>query len=296
MGVSLKRKTVFCGFGLLATCLLLHFQAFADQAGYERLVPLAHTSNTRDLGGYTTPGGQRVKRGMLYRSDSLAELDQADLDTLASLELVTVVDFRSESERKQAADRLPQQTPPIDYRVVNVNNPALDVKALGRKVYSGELNEAELEALLDRSSYIDDPQLRESWGGWLRSLAEPGALPQLFHCTAGKDRTGFAAAIVLLSLGVDHDQVMADFLASNDYLAVNIHAGVAKIQQHSVQPLDEQLIAQVLGVSPVSLHSAIAAMEARYGSVQGYIEHGLGVDKAMQQRLRELLLEDEIRD
>ena len=296
MGVSLKRKTVFCGFGLLATCLLLHFQAFADQAGYERLVPLAHTSNTRDLGGYTTPGGQRVKRGMLYRSDSLAELDQADLDTLASLELVTVVDFRSESEREQAADRLPQQTPPIDYRVVNVNNPALDVKALGRKVYSGELNEAELEALLDRSSYIDDPQLRESWGGWLRSLAEPGALPQLFHCTAGKDRTGFAAAIVLLSLGVDHDQVMADFLASNDYLAVNIHAGVAKIQQHSVQPLDEQLIAQVLGVSPVSLHSAIAAMEARYGSVQGYIEHGLGVDKAMQQRLRELLLEDEIRD
>lgn len=285
------RRSLFSYFGILAACLLLCVQVVAGEAGQERLVPLEHTINTRDLGGYTTADGQRVKWGMLYRSDSLAELNQADLDTLAGLELESVVDFRSETEREQAADRLPEQTPPIDYRVVNVNNPALDVKALGRKVFAGELDEAELQTLLDRSSYIDDPQLRESWGGWLRSLVEPGAMPQLFHCTAGKDRTGFAAALVLLSLGVNRDQVMADFLASNDYLAANIEAGVARIQQHSDRPLDEQLLAQVLGVSPVSLEGAIAAMEARYGSVKAYIEHGLGFDNASQQRLRELLLE-----
>lgn len=84
---------------------------------------------------------------------------------------------------------------------------------------------------------------------------------------------------------------MADFLSSNDYLGANIAAGVAKIQQYSGEPLDEELLAQVLGGSPTSLEGAIAAMEASYGSVEAYIEHGLGVDKASQQRLRELLLE-----
>ncbi len=277
---------------LLTVLLCLSFQVYGDEVPGQRLVPLTQTSNTRDLGGYTTGRGQRVKWGMLYRSDSLVDLDPADLDTLAGLGLATVTDFRSETERSTARYRLPQQVPAIDYRVVNVNNPALDVSELGRRVYAGELTDAELGALLDRRAYIDDPGLRAAWGQWLRSLAEPEALPQLFHCTAGKDRTGFAAALVLLTLGVEREQVMADFLLSNEYLAPGIETGVARVREYSATPLDPGLLAGVLGVSPRSLEGAIAAMEAAYGSVDGYIEKGLGLEPATRRRLRELLLED----
>jgi protein-tyrosine phosphatase len=280
---------VACGVLLLALPPAATASSDAEQ---QRQLPLEHASNARDLGGYATVDGRKVKWGMLFRSGSLAELDPADVAVVADLGLSRVTDFRSESEREQAADRLPEQNPAIDYRVVNVNNPVLDVKALGQKVYAGQLTDAELRSLLDRSSYIDDPQLRHAWGNWLRGLAEPGALPQLFHCTAGKDRTGFAAALVLMTLGVEREQVMEDFLLSNYYLADRIESGVEKISQYSSSPLDEDLLAQVLGVSSASLEGAITAMEARYGSVEDYIESGLGVDKATQQRLRDLLLEE----
>lgn len=291
-GTELRSPTAARRSILWLALLCLCAPVYGESLAQQRLLPLASTSNTRDLGGYSNGQGQRVKSGMLYRSDSLAHLDLADLETLAGLRLASVADFRSQSEREGAEDRLPEQVPPIDYRVWNVNNPALDIRELGRRVKSGELNNGELEALLDRTSYIDDPDLRAAWGDWLHGLAEPGALPQLFHCTAGKDRTGFAAALVLMTLGVERDQVMEDFLLSNHYLATQIEAGVARVRQYSGDSLDPALLAGVLGVSARSLKGAIAAMESRYGSVQGYIESGLGVDMETRQRLRELLLED----
>ncbi len=256
----------------------------------ERALRLENTLNSRDLGGYSTADGRSVKWGMLYRADSLAYLNAADQDRLRALGLVRITDFRSESERQEAPDQLPQQSPAIDYRTLAINNPAVDVAALGRRFYAGDLSNEELLALTDRSAYINDEALREAWGRWLRSLAEPGALPQLFHCTAGKDRTGFAAAIVLLTLGVSREDVMADFLLSNEYLAGKSESNLQRIQENSASTLDSELLRQVLGVSPASLEGAFEAMEQKFGSVDGYIEYGLGVDKSTRERLQAVLL------
>lgn len=256
----------------------------------ERALRLENTVNSRDLGGYNAADGRSVKWGMLFRADSLAHLNASDQDRLRELGLVRITDFRSESERLEAPDQLPQQSPPIDYRTLSINDPAVDVAALGRRFYAGDLSNAELLALTDRSAYVNDEALREGWGQWLRSLAEPGALPQLFHCTAGKDRTGFAAAIVLLTLGVSREDVMADFLLSNEYLAGKIEANLQRIQENSASTIDPELLRQVLGVSPASLEGAFEAMEEKFGSVDGYIEYGLGVDKSTRERLQALLL------
>ncbi len=257
----------------------------------QRLLPLTSTRNSRDLGGYTTADGRTVQWGMLFRSDSLANLDDADLAYLEKLQLSAVTDFRSDSERAEAPDRLPQQSPAIAYRTLAINNPAVDVAELGRKLYSGQLSRAELVALTDRTGYINDAAVSRMWGQWVRDMAEPGALPHLFHCTAGKDRTGFAAAIVLLTLGVPRDDVMQDFLLSNEYLAAKIEENVQKIQAHSAVEVDAEVLRQVLGVSPHSLEGAIQAMEAKYGSIDGYIEQGLGIDAATRVKLQTLLLE-----
>jgi len=257
----------------------------------KRLLALQGTANTRDIGGYVAADGRRVKWGLLYRSDALADLGANDLEILRQMSLATITDFRSDSERSAAPDRLPRQTPALRYRTVAVSNPAVDVKELGRKVFAGELTHSELEALLDRRAYVNDPALRRAWGDWLRSLAEPGALPQVFHCTAGKDRTGFAAAIVLLALGVPRTTVMEDFLLSNHYLEASIDRDVTRIQSEAKTQLDEQLLRQVVGVSAASLQQAFTEMESRFGSVDNYLTVGLGLDATTRMRLRELLLE-----
>ncbi len=263
----------------------------ADDFSAPRKVALENTLNTRDLGGYSAAGGRHVRWGMLYRSDSLANLSDADRVILAELGLSTVTDFRSDKERQIAPDRLPRQTPPLVYRTVGVNNPALDVAELNRKFLAGELTSEELIALTDRRAYVYDAALREKWGQWLRDLATPGALPQMFHCTAGKDRTGYAAALVLLTLGVSREDVMRDFLLSNEYLQPRIDGGLARFAASYGTEVDPQLLRQVLGVTSESLSGAFDAMEAMYGSVDAYIEEGLGVDEDTRLRLQSLLLE-----
>ena len=260
-------------------------------ATHQRRLPLNKTHNSRDMGGYKTADGRTVKWGVLFRSDSLANLDDADLAYLENLQLSAITDFRSDSERAQAPDRLPQQSPAIAYRTLAINNPAVDVAELGKKFFSGQLSQDELLALTDRTGYINDADISHMWGQWVRELAQPGALPQLFHCTAGKDRTGFAAAMVLLTLGVPRDQVMQDFLLSNEYLAEKIATNVEKIQAHSATDVDAEVLRQVLGVTPTSLEGAFEAMEARYGSIDAYIEQGLGIDNTTRLELQALLLE-----
>jgi protein-tyrosine phosphatase len=261
------------------------------QTTKQRLLPLAGANNARDMGGYTTADGRAIRWGQLFRSDSLANLNDTDLTYLENLQLSAVTDFRGESERAAAPDRLPQQTPRITYRTVAINDPAVDVAELGRKVYAGLLSEAELLALTDRQGYVNEPAVSRMWGQWLAGLADPDNLPHLFHCTAGKDRTGFAAAIVLLTLGVPRDQVMEDFLLSNEYRRAGIEENIEKIQAHSEHEVDAEVLRQVLGVSPRSLDVAISAMEDKYGSIDGFIEHGLGIDAATRAKLQELLLE-----
>ncbi|MGI9295709.1 MAG: tyrosine-protein phosphatase [Pseudomonadales bacterium] len=257
----------------------------------QRLLPLNTTMNTRDMGGYSTADGRRVKWGVLFRSDSLANMDDPDLAYLEELQLTTVTDFRSDSEREEAPDRLPQKPLAITYRTLPINDPAVDAAALGRKIFSGKLTQEELVGLLDRSDYIENPEMSLLWGQWVASLAEPGALPHMFHCTAGKDRTGFAAALVLLTLGVPKDQVMQDFLLSNTYLGPKIEESLKKIQAHSEEDVDTDILRQILGVSPNSLNGAIQAMESKYGSIDEYIELGLGIDLATRLKLQAVLLE-----
>lgn len=262
-----------------------------SETKYQRLLPLSGADNARDMGGYTTTDGRTVRWGVLFRADSLANLSDADVAFLESLELAVVTDFRSESERAVAPDRLPEQSAPIAYRTLAINDPAVDVAELGRKVYAGMLSERELIALTDRRSYVENPEISRVWGQWVAELAEPGNLPHLFHCTAGKDRTGFAAALVLLTLGVSKEQVMEDYLLSNEYLAQRIDEGIRNIQANSESDTDADVLRQVLGVSPASLEGAIKAMEAQYGSIDGFIEQGLGIDPVTRARLQGLLLE-----
>ena len=268
-------------------------QALMTEAGVhvDRLIPIDGTRNTRDIGGYQTVDGRQVKWGMLYRSDNLHELTKIGRSQIADLGIVSVTDLRSEKEIEDAPDALPKTSPPVQYRVLPINDESVDIKALGRQIVKGEIDDAQIMMLLDHRRFITNPAHRKSWGDWVTSLNEDQKSPHLFHCTSGKDRAGYGAAILLLTLGVPKDTVMNDFLLSNIVYADYIDKMVGKIDKYVRKDVDTDLIRKVMGVSRETLVATFAEMETQYGSIDGFIEEGLGINADTRESLQEKFLE-----
>lgn len=257
----------------------------------DRIINIDGTKNTRELGGYKTADGRRVKWGVLYRSDNLGELTSNGKAVLSALNLKAVTDLRSDPEREDAPDRLPEQTPPIKYTVLPINDEPVDIKALSRKILKGEVKEEELMTLLDHRRFITNPNHRKSWGDWVKSLENDANTPHLFHCTSGKDRAGYGAAITLLTLGVPKETVKKDFLLSNAVYADYIDKNIKKIERFVGKDGNTDLIRKVMGVSEETIDATFEQMEADYGSIDGFIENGLGIDAATRTRLQDKFLE-----
>ncbi len=241
-----------------------------------RSIALAGASNFRDLGGYAGHGGRTLRWRRLFRADHLAALSPADLQVLRDLGIARTADFRGESERSAFACALPgvaQHHLTIEPTVVQRAQQLLqsghqltaqDAVGLMQDTYRGFVHD-------------NAPRFAQLFGLLLDSDA-----PLVFHCTAGKDRTGFAAALILLALGVPRAVVMQDYLLTN--ALYRRPAGVA-----SAAPGD---VLQVLWrVQEDFLEAALHSIEAEHGGIQPYLERVLGVNAAAQERLAALYLE-----
>ena len=260
----------------------------------ERLLPLAGTHNARDLGGYATADGRRVKWGQLYRADALNKLDGDDLDYLARLGLRRVVDFRSEHEQQDAPDRLPMAIERWSRPMAARTADGIDLYALFRDpTRLNATDTAELMRSINRQLVREyTPEYRE----WLRQLATADtAAPQIFHCTAGKDRTGFAAAILLSALGVPREQIMADYLLSAAYIAGHAERRIRRIRLLSLLRIDAEALRPMMTVEASFLQAAFDEAERSYGSFDTYLTEGLGVDDRVRAQLRARFLEAEPR-
>lgn len=257
-----------------------------------RLLDISGTRNFRDLGGYVAADGRKVKTGMIYRSDNLAHLGTNGKADLTALNLKTIIDLRSGKEREQEPNDLPTSGAEITYSVLPINDQAVDIRKISRKIIMGRVDEDEVMNLLDHRRFITDKKHRKSWGGWLASLADEAQTPHLFHCTSGKDRTGYGSAIFLLALGVDKDTVMEDFLFSNAVLKGYNDATIVKIEEKVGKRDSLETIRKIMGVSRETMEDTFAQMESDFGSVDGFIENGLGIDAALRLRLQDKFLEE----
>lgn len=255
-----------------------------------RALDLASAPNLRDLGGYRTTDGRSVKWGLLYRGGALDKLSAEDQHSLQRLQLQRVVDLRSRQEISDAPDRLP---PKLMKRRVEMPISAgnLDIRELTRRLHSGDTADLQLDDMLVS---VNTQFVREQspiFRAWLHGLLDEQGTPVLYHCTAGKDRTGFASAIVLLALGVPEATVMEDYLKSNRYLAQKNQQIVEQVRVNSKGRADLAALQPLLGVEPRYLQAAFAAMREQYGSVENYLREGLGVDAAFRSRLQSKFLE-----
>jgi protein-tyrosine phosphatase len=256
---------------------------------------LVNAANARDLGGYPTAAGRRVRRGLVYRANALNRLTDADVELVRGLGLACLVDFRHQTEIELVGpNRLPTPPPgrvigmPLfdpDHDVVTKISAALR----GRSPAGTPLVEtiAEPGAAAAGMTHLyrwfaSAPAARQVFADALRLVASPGALPLLFHCTAGKDRTGFASALLLTLLGVSWETVMEDYLRTNELWT-------GHIGRHPELDIDTR--AAIIEARTPYLEAAFEVVRADFGSPEAFAEKALGLDAAARERLRADLLE-----
>jgi len=251
----------------------------------DRGLHLATAPNFRDVGGYRTADGQWVKPGLIFRSDQLNRLSDRDLAAIDALGPSLVVDLRTQSER----DREPDRIPPRGRALV------LDVAADASGTLGGDMRQAQAAIASGRGAemlvsanrdFVTLPSARAAYTALLRRLIDGGQEPVIYHCTAGKDRTGWATAVILTLLGVPRETVMEDYLRSNAYLQAKNDATM-KALAASGAGINPAFLEPVLTVRPEYLQSAFDEVDRKYGSMEAYARDGLGLsalDIAMLRR------------
>ena len=259
-----------------------------DDPKRSRHLPLAGADNFRDLGGYATSDGRTVAWGRLYRSGHLGRLTPADVAAIERLGIRLVCDLRAPSERAGLVSRLPAATHVVS---LPVDFPALEPglvrrRLLGHDFAAGALAETVLAAY---RAYVTD--FAHAFGGVLRALAEPGCQPALIHCNGGKDRTGFAVMLVLLTLGVPRSTIVEDYLLTNHLTRWTTFRRAWLVFLASRLFVRPSEMRALLEARAPYLDAAFAAMEARHGSSEAYLREALGVTDALRDRLRAAFLE-----
>jgi len=271
----------------------MNFEIKIDSQFFEekkRRLDFTGAKNFRDLGGYRTVDGRAVIWGILYRSDQLQKLTNADLNYLTALVLDRIIDFRAAHEKEEAPDRIPSNS---DIRIVEI--PILDSSTEVWRDTHDQLIKDNLKNIDSVKSMIETnielatrftPQMRQ----FVHELFSASGRPVLFHCAAGKDRTGFAAAILLRILGVPLEVVMEDYLLSNQYY-LSAHSWSLFLIRLMKGKRFSNVVKGFLEVRPAYLCAAFEAIDREFGSFEKYVHNGLGLTEQDIKHLRNLYLE-----
>lgn len=249
--------------------------------------------NLRDIGGYATTDGGRVRTGQLYRSTELNHLQGDDLQRFADLGIRTVFDLRTEPERTAEPDVVPDGTEQVVCDVLEDSQgaaPAQLLKVLADPALAEEMLGGGRSVQLFERGYreiVGLPSALRSYRTFFTRIAEDAERPALFHCTTGKDRTGWAAAATLMLLGVSEEDVLFDYELTNRDL---LPALKPVFEHFRAAGGDPHLLEPVLGVDAAYMRAALDEMDQRFGSIEGYFADGLGIDADGQQRLRDALV------
>lgn len=235
-----------------------------------RHLNLQGASNFRDLGGYATADGRITRWRQLFRSNHLGHLTAADIEVVRSLGVRSAFDFRGLEERAEAACGLAEITVhslPIEPTVV---------AALRARLAAGALCAADALEIM-RDSYRNYVRCNTHSFRALFAHLQDDSAPLVIHCTAGKDRTGFACALVLYALGVPDEIIAEDYLLTNRFYRRDFSSGT---------DLPED-VRQAIGCVEASyLAAGFDAIRADYGDLESYLQQGLGVGSAERAALK----------
>jgi len=257
-----------------------------------RVLPLEGGRNFRDLGGYAGANGKRVGWGRVFRSGVLANLTDADYDYLEHLGIEVICDFRSSEERTEETTNWRGSSTPkiVSWGYSNSREGA-------GNLFDGDLTAEKMRGVMIEMYTKIPYQHADKYATMFRHLAE-GRTPLLFHCSAGKDRAGTGAALLLTALGVNRETVIQDYAMSDDIVDYEeafseelnnaeedggIMAALAKLSPEVRAPL--------FSSDPAYIKSMFEALEANHGSVEGFIKSEMDVTEKTLAQMRKNLLE-----
>ena len=263
----------------------LHSYNLSFQSEEFRKLSMDGSYNTRELGGYKTTDGKSVKWGVLFRSDKLSDISLEDQKYLKNLGIQRIVDFRSKAEKTEDPDKIPDGVAYIEMPIEVDGAMRTKIEA----ILKGEINRNVKDFLIEANEeFIKN--YSHIYSKFLKDLAKEQK-PTMFHCTAGKDRAGFAAAITLIAIGVSKEDAINDYMKTNEYTAERIDEMISKIELMSLYQTDGELLRPLLGVEREYLEAAFKTAENEYGSIENYIRSGLNISEKEIQQLRSFLLE-----
>jgi protein-tyrosine phosphatase len=276
---------------LAACCLCMAGLAVAD-ATHSAPVLLPSAPNFRDIGGYPAGPGRHVAAGKIYRSSELSSLTSSDAAMVAALHLKAVLDLRTVEERQRAPSIWAVK--PADV----FESPKQTLAPFTHALLAAPVTEDSVRTGV-KSFYRQMPRLyQEEYAAMFHRIAR-GEVPLLVHCTAGKDRTGLAMAVLLESLGTPRKLALQDYTLTNQRLALTANAagtpgvGAKSASVSAFSKLPPETARAIWEADPTYLAAALESIDADFGSVEGYVRQGLGISEDELQSVRRSLLEED---
>lgn len=243
-----------------------------------RHLGLEGAPNFRDLGGYATEDGRSVRWGLFYRSDNLAHLTDDDLARLEELDLALVCDFRGPDEKAEEPDRLPEKHPPA-VAELEIYDDSFSATSFREKLLSGD-EDFDAREILIEGNRLFASKFSDRYAQMFQRISHAENLPAVVHCTAGKDRAGFASALILRTLGVPMETVYDDFLLTNLYTQDKIERTLLMVRLYSLFQVDPEKVRPILGVERAFLEAAFDEIDREYGTFDAYRRDALGLNDA----------------
>ncbi len=257
------------------------------------IIASAHLPNLRDVGGWPTTGGATIRPSVLYRSAALDDPEVLSDPGLAALELTTIVDMRTSLEADARPDHVPDGSM---YRHVDILADAPSSGAtVPAAIAAGSINPDAFPASFDTSAFmrdtyrhfVDDPTARAGFARVARTVLEADGRPVLIHCTAGKDRTGWAVAILMSAARATDEAVRTEYLSVSPAVLALFAPQFNAAARAGINP---ERLRPLLDVDASYIQAAFDRIAATFGSVEGYLRDGLALDAGELTGLRKILV------
>ena len=271
----------------------------------QQFIPVNGIINARDLGGYIMQDGRRLRDGMLIRSAHLADASDEDLQYLSSIPISKVIDFRKDIEMNGKTDRM---VPGAEYIRLEIDasgkivsqatedekrlftgNKQFDVKKF--MVMAAFNPMAQRIAQQMYPNLTNDPECRKQFKQFFRLILDTANGAILYHCTQGKDRTGFASALILAALGADRDTIVADFDATNRVYEEDVRQCCQNVLLMGGKENEIATVKSFLGANTDNFIKALESIDREFGSMEAYLKGPIGLTDQDILSLRERYLE-----
>ncbi|MFD0716283.1 tyrosine-protein phosphatase [Paenibacillus sp. GCM10027626] len=248
---------------------------------FQRIIPMENVLNFRDMGGYKTADGRVVKPGLIYRSADLSTMTEKDIALVQELKITVIFDYRDDHEAMKQPD-------PVIPSVQNIRVPAINEPGLTNVDYEKDLmKHMTLDAMM--GMYGKMPINNPSFKRLMQLFQEQEGAAFLHHCMGGRDRTGVGGALILLTLGVERETIIEDYLISNETLTPMYDQMRDRLKAYIPEDQMDTYM-NMLQLRREFLEAVFGAIESTYGTIDAYLEQEFGLDAESRTKVQNYYL------